>query len=807
MIEDQPDEPPNEPPKQASAQTRPLSFFLLGNLRGRLTDVDCRADEAVRREDLHYARQAAHFHRLSDAAPDPARRPIALNIGDSSFPGALARYLLTSEPGAADFASALREIPLRAHALGDGELGMERRQLLNFIEGSEQADLVLQAANIACTSEGGAEAICDAVGTGPGGTPWRVFEHDGLEIGVISILDPEVIAEIARSRASGLEFLDPASILPKLITKMREQAGADVVVVNYHLVGGQTPTHAVELAGEIDGIDMMVTNRSLGTGEASDDDLSRNGYIVAPNTGTFIVGADSGYDRSITADMQLRRESDEDPWQIEDFSSQIHRVDDLEPHAPTSQKLRALAQHYCEDWGESLNLKLPLTQRFSRQDLQQFILNVMRFTTDSEVALVNAETFADTDLFPIEAELTLADIFAFVPYNNRMVTVEVKGEVLTNLADKLGGKLVATGLTKEGDTVRINGRSVQAERTYQVATHRYLAGGGDDILEADQIANKRIHKPEWAAEPPHIGVVVAEFVRVGTLPAGAEVTEQLAPAGNFPDLHSKFLWIYTGSINTSFNRVDVNNPLINGEAAYDQSQLNVNSTTQINLEGNGEIRADSRNHVWNNRLLVQYAQARVAADLGEENGTFEETKDLIRYRSTYQYAGFRADSSGKWYVPMPFTELQAETEFSAPGERDWHKFELTGIGGAKFQLFDPLEIRFGANARRDLNNPDAQTTYGLIAGYVLNRSPLFDLISKPIQFESELEYFYNDIGASNIHELRNTNRLYYAVLDQLFFTTTFQAFLYRTDAVGEFGSNTELTVGLNYLWDATVQSF
>jgi 2',3'-cyclic-nucleotide 2'-phosphodiesterase (5'-nucleotidase family) len=801
------EQPADEQPATPEPDTRrELSFFLLGNLDGQFADINCRHEQPVTDGGLHYAKQVAYYRQLAAQAGGIEAAPIAFNMGDSTFPGALPRYLLASEEGAVDFAATLNQIPYSVHALGDDELGMERSQLLNFIEGTSRVDLPLQAANLTCNEEGGAEVICETVGTGPESKPWQIVERDGLKIGVVTLLDPDVQKSIAKSRAAGLDFLDPKEILPGLVEQVRDQGEADLVVVLYHMVGPVEGDNAVELASSVSGVDLMFTNRLLispqKTQEAQSGQTASNGFVVAPGTATYVVGGYTRHQQAVAVDVTLERASEDQPWQAASLRSKAQQTDQIEPAESTATMLRDLAGLYCEDWGQPINASLGLVHPFSRGELQQFILNVMRFATDSEIALVNQETFVENGRFPIEGGLTLSDIISFVPYGNKLYTVQVPGTVLAALAGKLDGALVSAGLEKKGDKVLVNGRPLQTSRNYRVATHGFLAGGGDDVLPQDKIKDTTPYQPRWSEDAPTIGTVVAEFVRTAGFEGDDQLTEPLDPQETFPDLYRKFLWSYTGSINSSFNKVTVDNP----GGAYEQSQLNVNSATQINLEGNGEIRADSRNHGWHNRLLVQYAQARLSDD---ETGQtdFEETKDLIRYRSTYQYAGFRADAGGGWYVPMPFAELQVETEFTDPAEREWHKLEFTGIGGAKFQLFDPLEIKLGANARRDIRQPNGETTYGLNAGYTFNRTDLLNLLGKPLQFESELEYFYNDIGASNIQELRNTNRVYFALMDQLFFTTTFQAFLYKTDEVGEFGSNTELTVGLNYLWDATVQSF
>ncbi len=790
-------EPPPAPTTPAPAATRDLKFFLLGNLDGEIADVDCRGEQPVADEGLNYARQVAYFKQLD--------QPIALDVGNSTFPGALARFLLTSRGGAQAFAGILDQVPFQAHALGDDELGMERSQLLHFVQGARQVGLPLRDANVVCNDQGGAEAICDALGTGPNEKPWTIVERGGVRIGVLSVLDPKVTKYVAKARTTGLDFDDPADVLSRLITKMNAQDHPDVVAVIYHAVGPAARDEAVALATKVDGIDLMFTNRLLTPGK-SGGPITQNGYVLAPKTGTYVVGADTGVDSAVTVDVHLSRPRPDNAWSIEGIDSKLHATSNVVPDKTTAGLLRQAGEQFCAKWGKAIRPGMALAKPFDRSDLEQFILNVMRFSTHSEVALVNKDTFVHTHFFPIEKTLTLADIYAFVPYNNHLVTVEIPGSELEKLAGKLGDQLVAAGLTKEGDKVKINGRAIQKDRTYKVATHAYLASGGDDVLAQDKIKHKKLYEAKWSSEPPTIGSLVAHVVKEAAFPDDASVTDKLAPDDSFPDLYRRFLWSYVGSINASFNKVTVQNPSVDGAPAYDQSQLTVASTTQINLEGNGEVKADSRNHVWDTTLLVQYAEAKLPAD---QNGQsqFEQTKDLIRLTSTYQYAGFRANAGDKWYVPMPFGELQVESEFDPPAERDWHKVETTGIAGTKFQLFSPLEIKVGANVRRDLLEPGGQTTYGLNAGYTLSRTNLAKLADRPIQVESKLEYFYNDIGASNIQELRNTDRLYFAVMDQLFFTTTFQAFLYRTDEVGQWGTNTDVTVGLNYLWDETVQSF
>lgn len=319
------------------------------------------------------------------------------------------------------------------------------------------------------------------------------------------------------------------------------------------------------------------------------------------------------------------------------------------------------------------------------------------------------------------------------------------------------------------------------------------------MLTDDDTSNPKYHHPGWSDEPPSVGDIVIEYVAAGRHLMDGPVRDAVSARDNFPNLHDKLLWGLTGSLNAAYNQVAVQNP---GDG-YDENQLTVQSTDQINVEGRLSANADARYHGWNNNLEIQYAAARVDDD---ENG-FEETRDRIRLRSRYRYKRLRADLGGHWYVPDPIVEGQAESEFTSPEERDWHRLDLRGIAGASFQLLDPLDVRFGVNVSQDVLEPGGAPTWGVNVSYTLARISPFRLLDRPVRFESEVEYFYNDIGRDNIHEARTSNRVFFAVFDQFFFTTTFNGFLFRDDNVGELGTNTELTIGVNYEWERAFQNF
>ena len=786
-----------------------LTLTLAGNIDGNFARVDCRQEQDEHA--LYWAKQASYFHALDGlAAGSDLAAPVALNVGNTVFPGILGRYLLSQgESGAHRLAELLGEVPADVHGLGAREFAAPRAALVDFVEAAEERGIDMQAANLECESFGAAEGICAAAGGDEDSPKFRVIERDGIRLAVTTVLAQELLDTHADHQREGVNIGDPSEVVGGLIDEMREQA--DLVIVQHQVPRMMAAPLAYDLGKEVEGIDLIVASHLIEdhtSGTRFDPDEPSSGgrmeIIEAPSTGTPIVSANSTQFSAINVELDLIGDAGDDvQWAIRRVIPRRVLLEEMPRHPSTKQLLESAIGDMCGDWGEPLSDNAGLDEPFEMADLQRFILNIMRFSTRSELALSNRQAFRSDERFPLTKHLTTADIFAALPYENELVTVDISGSVLAGLADRLSSDVVGAGIAVVDGDVKINGRTPNPDRRYRVALNDYLADGGDEVFSPDNLDNRRVYHPDWSEDPPTIDQIVIQYVEDGRhLQDGAE-RDSVAADDNFTDLSRKFLWTFLGSLNAAYNQVAITNPQVNGEPGYDRSQLTVQSTDQLNIEGRLGANADSRNHGWNNDLNVQYAAARIADD----DAGFEETSDQIRLRSRYRYKRLRADLEGKWYIPDPVVEGQLETEFSNPDTRDWHRVDLRGILAASFQLAEPLDIRLGGNVRQDINEPEGEPTLGVNASYTLGRITPFRILDRPIRVESEVEYFFNDIGNQNIHETRSSNRIYFAFFEQFFFTTTFNAFLYRDDTVGELGTNTELTIGINYQWDMTYQNF
>jgi len=88
-------------------------------------------------------------------------------------------------------------------------------------------------------------------------------------------------------------------------------------------------------------------------------------------------------------------------------------------------------------------------------------------------------------------KLKLGDVFKTMPFNNRMVVLQMKGSTILKLFGNLAPKERAHGIAgirvavkhKELVSIEIDGQPVDPDAVYGVATSNYLAKGKDGMLE------------------------------------------------------------------------------------------------------------------------------------------------------------------------------------------------------------------------------------------------------------------------------------------------------------------------------------
>jgi 2',3'-cyclic-nucleotide 2'-phosphodiesterase (5'-nucleotidase family) len=782
---------------EGHGETLRLPLVALGGFKGDFGLPRCRAESAAPETAPDYARLVTLVDEVragAAAAGAATLAPLLLHSGDLAFPGALARYLVEQgEWGNAELMRLLGEIPYDAVAVGGLDLSLPAADLEPFFAAARAAELPFQAANLTCGEESPALPVCKATHAAGGIEGFRVVERGPVRIALLSAIDPSHEEEIAASNRSGVTFSSIEESVGPLVRRIREQKLADVVVLQVHARKGGQELDLLRLLVRQPGIDVVVLKRlNDGLWGKLPDEFGEmsGGWAVVPQTRTVVINSGRGTGEAELATLELRRSGD--GWGVALTDGRLVDIAGREPDSDVISRISDLSQRFCADWGKPVNEGLHLSAPMEQDGFLRYVLDSMRARSGTEVALLNRGAVRNTSLLPLHDTLTRADVQSLLPFGGTLVTARLSGSDLESLAYRLGKDLVAAGLEQVDGLNLVNGRPVDWSRGYTVVMNRFLADGGDGILRPESLKRRRdVTRERGGAEEPLVDVVL-DALREGRFVRRR--TGLLDPTARFLDLHRRPLFRIEGSIFASYTKIAVGNPIgPDGFPVYLQGELTSTSVDMLLLEGRTQLGADTRNHLLGLGLLASYGIAKYQdAFLGTL-----ESGDLIRITGTYEFSGFRALARGKGYVPLPFAEAQLQTEFSKPVERDWHRLQLTGIFGAKLRPVPPFSLKFGFNVRRELLEPGTRALPGFNVGYVLSQTDLFSVLDRPIQIESEMDWFYNDIGRSDIHEIRHLTRLYFSLLDKLFFTTSVQLYFYREDPVGVWGRYVDFTFGLS----------
>ncbi len=655
--------------------------------------------------------------------------------------------------------------------VGNHEFGALQTTMRAFWETAKRSRLPFNAANLTCVAP--AKALCALLRTDPAQIPYRVVRRGGARIAILGLTDPTLRDVIAKTHEAGVTFGGMEESLRRWLPRMRRDA--DLVLVHAHVSSLRTRQELEASVTRNTGVDVLITNTPHDDPRLKGhDDQESTGYAVTRRTGTLVLRAGRDEEETTIARLTVTRRPDA-TWNISPAEVRTHSFKSGPSDPDAHAALERVHKDYCTSWGAAIGERVKLPAPWTAQRFEREVLEILRQTTHAEISMLNRGAFRNKDQFPLVTHLTLSDLYAALPFSTQIVIAEIQGENLKTLANHLAqGKLTALGLEKTDSGVQVNGRAVRPKVWYTIALNRYMAQGGDGLVQESWLR----------AATPMEGVLDTRLM------------EQWRARGiaRPRDLHEHFRWALRSEVNASYKQVDVLNPAMGDSVAYTQPQLTVNPTSQINLEGKLGVHGDRRDHEVDAEALMQFATARV--DDGDPNTveTFEETADRIQLKASYAFTG----GTPAWWRPKPFLEAQLQSEFTRPTERTFHRFEVTGIGGARFQVLPPLMLKAGLNARSEIWDPANSESLGLNLGYTLTRTEVVTWRGVSIKVESNLEYFLNRVGEDVLQEVRNQNRALLGITDQLSVTLTLNIYGFRSESVGSWGRNTELMMGLHH---------
>ncbi len=310
--------------------------------------------------------------------------------------------------------------------------------------------------------------------------PYVIREVNGVRIGIIGLSTPDTPQTTSSKNLGHLIFEDPETILRRYIPRMKQE-GASIIIVLAHL----GHDHERKLAERVRGIDVIIGGHSH---TLPDDTGPLEGVIVtqagayAQYLGVLKLKLDPvtksivSYNRGnthIPIGPGLTEPHRDVQRIIEKYDGQIH--------AKMSQVItRADEDITRKTTGDSLD-----------NPLGNIITDSMRKKTGSQIAFLNS-TGIRSDFY--QGDITLEHIYQVVPFENHLVTMDIKGSALKKVLEHaltVNGCQVS-GITMEGDysrpegdrftTITIGNKPLNPDATYRLTTVDFLFDGGDGYV-------------------------------------------------------------------------------------------------------------------------------------------------------------------------------------------------------------------------------------------------------------------------------------------------------------------------------------
>jgi 2',3'-cyclic-nucleotide 2'-phosphodiesterase (5'-nucleotidase family) len=302
---------------------------------------------------------------------------------------------------------------------------------------------------------------------------YHVFERGGLKIAVIGVMGQNAYEAIAGDRRKDIAILDPVDTLRQVVPQLRDKV--DLVVVLSH-VGHE---EEVALASKVPGIDLIV-------GGHSHTKVPKPVAVQNGDRTTLVVQAFQWGEYVGRLDLTV------DAGRIQSYTGELVPVTNALQPDPT---VKATVDKYASQLAAQMSVVVGKSAyefdngRKSEGDtpLGNLIADCLREQTNVDIGIMNSGGIRSG--LP-KGDLTRGAIFSMLPFENRLVTLKVKGTtvqaILDFAASRLGknGTLQVSGVSFVGEhekavEVKVGGKPLDPNKVYTLTTIDYIASGND----------------------------------------------------------------------------------------------------------------------------------------------------------------------------------------------------------------------------------------------------------------------------------------------------------------------------------------
>ncbi|MEG2017423.1 MAG: 5'-nucleotidase C-terminal domain-containing protein [Clostridium sp.] len=327
--------------------------------------------------------------------------------------------------------------------------------------------------------------------------PNEIKEIDGVKVGFFGLTSPETTYKTNPNNVKGLDFADSIVTAKQQVADLKAQ-GAEVVIALAHIGTDEaTEVRSDMIADEVEGIDVIIDGHSHST--------YPNGYTT--KNGTLIVS--TGQYEGNLGRVSLIVDSKTKEIKVK-TASLISKEQALTytPDSVVTDAIKAIDKEQSVGLSEVVGNNLTLLNgvredvRSKETNLGNLIQDSMLFETGADIAISNGGNIrANIDL----GEITKGEIITVLPFGNYIVTKYLTGAQVKEVLEFAVSKAPAVnpafahvaGIKFSYDEskpagqriieITMDGKRLDMEKKYLVATNDFLAVGGDNYPSFKEI--------------------------------------------------------------------------------------------------------------------------------------------------------------------------------------------------------------------------------------------------------------------------------------------------------------------------------
>lgn len=315
---------------------------------------------------------------------------------------------------------------------------------------------------------------------------YRIYEMDGLKIGVFGLTTPAALQyNNALESNNGVTIEEPFQAASRVVGKLRPQV--DAIILISHL-GDDVDT---KVAQKVKGINLILAGHY--------HRLYRS-VIKVKGTETYLAEAGAWTTHLGLADIYFKNHKvAKINWRVVNTGdkTRINKTIDA-----VAQKYYRIAFENGKEVIGTAKVKLNGIRSLLRSqetNLADMLADSMKEAGNADLALMNGGGIRES--IP-QGEISLYKIGKMLPFSNSLVTIELKGDMIYKAverglrvypSDANGPFLQVSGIRYVFDasknagerlvSVTINGKPLDRNKYYKVATNDYMYNGGDDYKE------------------------------------------------------------------------------------------------------------------------------------------------------------------------------------------------------------------------------------------------------------------------------------------------------------------------------------